>query len=167
MRQKTMRASAIDRFGGPEELTIHTLRVPAVEMGEVLIALEAAGVGSWDAEMRAGWFPWGRPRFLLVLGTDGAGKIAAVGPRVRRLKVGDPVYSYSFANPKGGFYAEYVAVAAEKAAHIPRELNIQQASAIATTGLTALQGIDDTLHLWKRETIIIHGGSGGVGTLAI
>jgi NADPH:quinone reductase len=162
-----MRAAAIDRSGGPEELTIHTLPVPAVEIGEVLIALETAGVGSWDAEMRAGWYPGGRPRFPLVLGTDGAGKVAAVGPRVRRLKVGDPVYSYSFANPKGGFYAEYVAVAAEKAALIPRALNMQQAGAIPTTGLTALQGIDDTLHVWKRETIIIHGGSGGVGTLAI
>src|SRR6266699_3213841 len=150
MRNKTMRAAAIDRFGGPEELTIHVLPVPVVDRGEVLIALNAAGVGSWDAEMRAGWFPWGRPRFPLVLGTDGAGKIAAVGPRVRRLKVGDPVYSYSFANPKGGFYAEYVAVAAEKAAHIPRGLDLKQAGAIPTTGLTALQGIDDTLHVWKR-----------------
>jgi NADPH:quinone reductase-like Zn-dependent oxidoreductase len=167
MRNKTMRAAAIDRFGGPEELTIHTLPVPAVEMGEVLIAVNAAGVGSWDAEMRAGWYPGGRPRFPLILGTDGAGKVVAVGPRVRRLKVGDPVYSYSFANPKGGFYAEYVVVAAEKAANIPRGLNIQKAGAIATTGLTALQGIDDTLHVWKRETVIIHGGSGGVGTLAI
>jgi NADPH:quinone reductase len=80
--------------------------------------------------------------------------------------VGDPVYSYSFANPKGGFYAEYVAVAAEKVAHIPR-LDFKQAGAIPTTGLTALQGIDDTLHVWKRETVIIHGGSGGAGTLAI
>ena len=95
-----MRAAAIDRFGGPEELTIHTLPLSAVDMGEVFIALAVAGVGSWDAEMRAGWYPGGRPRFPLVLGTDGAGKVAAVGPRVRRLKVGDPVYSYSFANPR-------------------------------------------------------------------
>jgi NADPH:quinone reductase-like Zn-dependent oxidoreductase len=77
------------------------------------------------------------------------------------------VYSYSWANPKGGFYAEYVAVAAEKVAHLPKRLDLEHAGAIATTGLTALQGIDDTLHVKKGETIVVHGGSGGVGTLAI
>jgi NADPH:quinone reductase len=65
---------------------------------------------------------------------DGAGVIAAVGPRVRRLKVGDKVYSYSWANPKGGFYAEYVAVAAEKVARVPKRLDLEHAGAIATTG---------------------------------
>jgi NADPH:quinone reductase-like Zn-dependent oxidoreductase len=98
---------------------------------------------------------------------DGAGVIAAVGSRVRRLKVGDKVYSYSWANPKGGFYAEYVAVAAEKVARVPKRLDLEHAGAIATTGLTALQGIDDALNVKKGETILIHGGSGGVGTLAI
>jgi NADPH:quinone reductase-like Zn-dependent oxidoreductase len=86
---------------------------------------------------------------------------------VRRLKVGDKVYSYSWANRKGGFYAEYVAVAAEKVAPIPKRLDPEHAGAIATTGLTALQGIDDALHVRKGESVIIHGGSGGVGTLAI
>ncbi|MEA2936921.1 MAG: hypothetical protein QOC56_425, partial [Alphaproteobacteria bacterium] len=126
-----------------------------------------AGVGPWDAEIRAGWYPGRKPKFPLVLGTDGAGLVAAIGSRVRRLKVGDKVYSYSWANPKGGFYAEYVAVAADKVAHIPKRLDLEHAGAIATTGLTALQGIDDALHVKKNERIIIHGGSGGVGTLAI
>ena len=86
---------------------------------------------------------------------------------MRRLKVGDKVYSYSWANPKGGFYAQYVAVAADKVAPIPRRLDLEHAGAIATTGLTALQGVDDTLRLKKGESVIIHGASGGVGTLAI
>jgi NADPH:quinone reductase-like Zn-dependent oxidoreductase len=86
---------------------------------------------------------------------------------VRRLKVGEKVYSYSWANRKGGFYAEYVAVAAEKVAPIPKRLDLEHAGAIATTGLTALQGIDDALRLRKGECVLIHGGSGGVGTLAI
>jgi NADPH:quinone reductase len=132
----------------------------------VLIALDTAGVGPWDADIRAGWYPEGKPHFPLVLGVDGAGTIAAVGSRVRRLKVNDKVYAYSWMNSKGGFYAEYVAVAATKVA-TPKRLGLEQAGAIATTGLTALQGIDDALHVKKGDRVIIHGGSGGVGTLAI
>jgi NADPH:quinone reductase-like Zn-dependent oxidoreductase len=162
-----MPAGAIDHFGGPEVLSLHVLPVPAIDPEEVLIALETAGIGSWDADIREGWYPSGKPRFPLVLGVDGAGVVAAVGSRVRRPKIGDKVYSYSWANPKGGFYAEYVAVAAEKVAHLPRRLDLEHAGAIATTGLTALQGIDEALHVKKGETVIIHGGSGGVGTLAI
>lgn len=163
---RTMEASAIDHFGPPEVLILHVLPVPTIDTGEVLIALDTAGVGPWDADIREGWYPSDKPRFPLVLGVDGAGVVAAVGSRVRRLNVGDKVYSYSWANPKGGFYAEYVAVAAEKVAHIPKRLDLEHAGAIATTGLTALQGIDGALHLKKGESIIIHGGSGGVGTLA-
>lgn len=164
---KLMRAAAIDRFGGPEVLRIHELPVPEVDEGEVLIALDTAGVGSWDAEMRAGWYPDGPPRFPLVLGTDGSGKVAAMGSHLRRFRIGDPVYAYSFANPKGGFYAGYVAVAAEKVAPIPKGLTMREAGAIATTGLTALQGIDDALQIKRGESIAIVGASGGVGTLAV
>jgi NADPH2:quinone reductase len=164
---KTMRAAAIDRFGGPRALSIHRLLVPVPASGEVLIALDTAGVGGWDADIRGGWWPEGRPRFPLVLGTDGAGVVASVGSRVRRLKKGDRVYAYSFINAKGGFYAEFVAVAAEKAAPIPRGLDLRRAGAIPTTGLTALQGIDDALHVKKGEAVIVHGAAGGVGSLAL
>jgi len=163
----SVRAAAIDRFGGPEVLTIHSLPVPVADPSEVLIAIDTAGVGIWDTEMRAGKWTSGRRRFPLVLGTDGAGTIAAVGSRIRRFDVGDAVYAYSFDNPKGGFYAEYVAVPAEAVGHIPKRLDLRQAGAIPTTGLTALQGIDDALRLKKGESIIIHGAAGGVGTLAV
>ncbi len=164
---KTMRAVALDQFGGPEVLTVHVLPAPELDKHEVLIEVDTAGVGSWDADMRDGWSPSGETRFPLVLGTDGSGIVAAVGSRVRRLKVGDLVYAYSFANPKGGFYAEYVAAQSDKVAPIPGPLTLEQAGAIPTTGLTALQGIDDTLHLKKGESILIHAASGGVGTLAV
>lgn len=162
-----MHAAAIDAFGGPEVLTLHRLPVPPVDKGEVLIALDTAGVGSWDADMRAGWYPGGRPKFPLILGTDGSGKVVRMGSRTRRFRIGDAVYSYSFANPKGGFYAEYVAVAAERVAPIPKGLTMREAGAIATTGLTAIQGIDDALHIKRGETLVIVGASGGVGTLAV
>lgn len=164
---RTMFAAAIDRFGGPEVITGHALPVPPLGVDEVMIAVDTAGVGPWDADVREGYFAPRKPHFPLVLGYDGSGIVAAVGSRVRRLKVGDEVYSYNWENPKGGFYAEYVAVPADKVAQIPKRLDLRHAGAIATTGLTALQGIDDALKLKKGENVIIHGASGGVGTLAV
>jgi NADPH:quinone reductase len=164
---KTMQAAAIDRFGGPEVLVTHSLPVPVPEPHEVLIALHTAGVGSWDADMRAGWSPSGRTRFPLVLGTDGSGTVVEVGSSVSRFRPGDRVYSYSFDNPKGGFYAEYVAVAADRVAPVPDGLELKPAGAIPTTGLTALQGIGDALHMKSGETLTILGASGGVGTMAV
>jgi NADPH:quinone reductase-like Zn-dependent oxidoreductase len=163
-----MRAAAIDRFGGPDVLTLHVLRVPDIDADEVLIAVHTAGVGGWDADIREGWWPDDEPpRFPLVLGTDGSGRIAAVGSRVRRFAPGDLVYAYSFANPKGGFYAEYVAVAAGKVGRPPEILSLKEAGAVATTGLTAIQGVDDVLHVTRGEAVVIHGASGGVGSLAL
>jgi NADPH:quinone reductase-like Zn-dependent oxidoreductase len=163
-----MRAIAIDRFGGPEVLTMHTLPVPVPGASEVLIAVHTAEVGKWDADVRAGWSPSGKkPRFPLVLGGGGSGTVAAVGSRVKRFKIGDPVYSYAWDNPKGGFYAEYVAAPAETVAPLPAPLDLAQAGAIPISAITAIQGIDDALHLKKGERLIILGASGGLGVFAI
>jgi NADPH:quinone reductase-like Zn-dependent oxidoreductase len=162
----TMRAAAIDRFGGPDVLKLHRVPVPRPGRDEVLIAVHTAGVGPWDAEIRQGWIE-GHARFPLILGTDGSGTVVMAGSRVGRLSVGDRVYSYSWANPKGGFYAEYAAVPHERVAHSPSTLSMTKAGAIATTGLTALQGIDDALALKAGEVVIIHGAAGGVGSVAV
>src|SRR4029077_5841690 len=110
---QTMRAAAIDAAGGPQVITLHTLPVPKPDPDEVLIAVHTAGVAVWDASVREHPQEIKHSRFPLVLGTDGSGTIAAVGSQVRGFKLGDEVYSYSWDNPKGGFYAEYVAVPAK------------------------------------------------------
>lgn len=163
----TMRAAAIDQFGPPKVLTLHTLPTPKLGSGEVLIAMHAAGVGVWDAEARKGSYASGRERFPLVLGTDGAGVVVDRGSRVRRHDVDDRVWAYEFSNPKGGFYAEYVAVNAERVGRVPRRLNLLQAGAAAVTGLTALQGVDDHLQVKEDETVLIFGAAGAVGALAV
>jgi NADPH:quinone reductase len=163
---KTMRAAAIDRFGGPEEVTTHTLPVPEIGTKEILIAVHTAGVGSWDAEMRGGWWPEGKPDFPLVLGSDGSGTVAKVGSQVRGFKEHDEVYAYAFANPKGGFHAEYAAVAAASVGHRPRRLNLEETGAIGTTGLTALQAVE-RVDPKKRDPVVVFGASGGVGSLAV
>ncbi|HET6933531.1 MAG TPA: NADP-dependent oxidoreductase, partial [Candidatus Angelobacter sp.] len=164
---RTMRAAVINRFGGPDVLELKTVPTPELDSGEVLIAVHTAGVGPWDADIRGGWWPEGRPEFPLILGTDGSGTVAAVGSRVRRLEPGAKVYAYSWLNPKGGFYAEYVAVPAENVSAIPETLDLRRAGAIATTGLTALQGVDDAIKIKRGESVIVHGASGGVGSLAV
>src|SRR5438874_2184040 len=85
----------------------------------------------------------------------------------RRFKVGDRVYAYSYGNEKGGFYAEYAAVPASNVGHVPKNLQLKDAGAIGTTGLTALQGVDDALEVESGESIIVHAASGGVGSLAL
>jgi NADPH:quinone reductase-like Zn-dependent oxidoreductase len=163
-----MRAVAIDRYGGPEVLTVHELPVPELAPNEVLIAVHTAGVGGWDADIRDGWNPGGRIQFPLVLGTDGSGTIVQLGSRVRRFKAGDRVYSYTWNSPKGGFYAEYVAVHMDNTARFPDPpLDLKHAGAAPVTGLTALQGIGDHLDVDTGEKVMIHGASGAVGTLAI
>jgi NADPH:quinone reductase-like Zn-dependent oxidoreductase len=93
--------------------------------------------------------------------------VAAKGARVRRFNVGERVWAYSYANPKGGFYAEYVAVKARDAGRVPKHLDLLQAGAAPTTGLTAQQGIEDQLRLRSSDTLLIYGASGAVGTLAV
>ena len=164
----SMRAAAIDRFGPPSVIAVHTLPIPQPGPRQIVIALQAAGVGSWDESIRDGsWRPAGRSRFPLVLGMDGAGIVVAKGARVRRFHIGDRAYAYDPENRNGGFYAEYVAVDEGKAARVPRRLDDLQAGAGAVTGLTAHQGVDGMLKVRKGETVLIFGASGAVGTLAV
>jgi NADPH2:quinone reductase len=164
----TMKAAAIDRFGPPEVIKLHEVPMPDIEPHEVLIELYGAGVGVWDIEVRTGaWRPKGRPKFPLILGLDGAGVVAAKGSRVRNLHVGDRVWSYDWANKKGGFYAEYVAVDHDLAAPVPEHLSLLEAGAGCVTSLTAFEGIEDHLRVRKGEVVLIFGATGAVGTHAV
>jgi NADPH:quinone reductase-like Zn-dependent oxidoreductase len=162
-----MRAAVAVRAGGPSVLKVREIPVPAVGANDVLIAVEAAGVASWDAAIRGGWSPGGKNEYPLVLGTDGAGRITRVGSKVRTLRRGDRVYCYSFGGSRGGFYAEYCSVAASKVSRAPRRLDSARAAAAATVGLTALQGIDGALGVKRGESVVVHGASGGVGMVAL
>ena len=165
-----MQAVALDKFGGPEALEIQNLPIPEIEAEEVLIRVEAAGVGAWDPYEREGRFveiTGTKPTFPYVLGTDGAGTIAAVGKDVNRFKEGDRVYGAELANPNGGFYAQYAAVKADNASLIPGKLTIEQAAVLPTDALTALTGLEKVLGLKSGESLMVYGASGGIGHLAL
>src|SRR5204862_4735436 len=145
----------------------HELPVPKPGPHEVVIAIDTAGVGRWDAHIRVGsWRKPGRARFPLVPGVDGAGVVVAKGARVRRLRLGDRVYAYEFGNRQGGFYAEFAAADANHVGRVPKGLDLRDAGAVVTTGLTALQGIH-TLGLRAGHTVLIFGASGAVGSMAV
>ena len=169
-KAKTMQAVALDNFGGPDALKIENLPIPQIDAQEVLIQVEAAGVGAWDPYEREGRFVeimGTKPAFPYVLGTDGAGTIVAVGKDVNRFKEGDRVYAAELANPKGGFYAQYTAVKADNTSLIPGDLSIEEAAAFPTDALTALTGLEEILGLKSGESLMVFGASGGIGHLAL
>jgi NADPH:quinone reductase len=170
VKRSTMRAAALDRFGGVENLQVKQLPVPEPGPDEVLLRVESAGVGVWDPIEREGEFAkmfGATPTFPYVLGSDGAGTVAAVGAQVHRFKEGDHAYAMALINPKGGFYAEYAAVKADHVSPIPKKLSVEQAGAMPSDALTALRGLDEILQLKKGESLMVFGAGGGLGHLAL
>src|ERR1700722_11737119 len=173
MRQttpNTMRAAAIDRFGGIETLTLQTLPVPEVGPDEILIRVESAGVGAWDPFEREGGFArrFGTgEKFPYVLGTDGAGTLVQVGDRLTGVKEGAREYATVLATPKEGSDPEVAAVKADNVSPVPDKLTTEQAGVMPSDALTALQGLDDMLGLKPGETLLIFGAGGGIGHLAV
>ena len=166
-KSKTMRAVTIDKYGGKEVLKVNNIPAPEPGPGEVLVKVQAAGVGVWDAKLREGGMKEMFPlKFPAVLGSDGAGSIEAVGSGVRHFKVGDKVYGSGFLNPKGGFYAEYIALPEELVAPAPKSLPPVEVAALAIPGLTALRGVEDTLKIKSGDSLLIF-GVGSVGHAAI
>ncbi len=166
----TMKAVAIDRFGGIDVLSYRSVSVPQVGADEVLIRIEYAGIGVWDPIEREGIFAkmmGFTPTFPYVLGTEGAGEIAAVGANVKQLHVGQKVYSTVMMNAKGGFFAQYTAVKADMAWPIPGKLSVEDAAVMSVDAGTSLRGLDDTLHLKSGESVLIFGAGGGMGHLAV
>jgi len=164
-----MKAVAADEFGGIEKLALRIISVPEVGPDEILVRVEAAGVGVWDPFEIEGEFANlfnVKPAFPYVPGSDGAGTVVRVGSRVTRFREGDRVYAMSGFNGKG-FYAEYAVVKAEDAEIIPDSLSTEEAGAMAVDAITALRGLDDTLKLRSGESIMIFGASGGIGHLAV
>ncbi|HEX3465019.1 MAG TPA: NADP-dependent oxidoreductase [Candidatus Elarobacter sp.] len=159
-----MRAVVIDAFGGPERLVTREVAVPAVGVRDVLVRVDTAGVAVSDVKARRG--EWGGT-FPMILGADGSGTVVALGEDVRGFELGEAVYGYAYGRAKGGFYAEYVSLSAEHVAPMPSSLDFREAGGLALTGLTALAGIDDALDVRPGWTLLVHGASGGVGTIAV
>lgn len=158
---------AVEKFGAtPVKIDAPK---PSPGPGEVLVHVGTAGVNPFDIKIANGAMDGRWPHvFPLVLGVDGSGVVEEVGPGVQRLKVGDGVYGSFLHNPVGkGTYAEYVAAPESNAIAVrPRGMYNDPAAAVPTPGMTALQSLDE-LGLRKRQTLLVIGASGGVGSFAV
>lgn len=160
-----MKALAIRRYRAP--LEIMELARPEPGPGELLVRVRAAGVNPIDYKIRDGAVKVLLPfSFPLILGTDLAGDVQAIGPGVTRFAPGDAVYT-RLDNDHIGAFAEYALVRESTAAKKPASLDYVQAASLPLVGLTAWQALIDLARLERGQKVLIHAGSGGVGTFAI
>jgi NADPH:quinone reductase-like Zn-dependent oxidoreductase len=161
-----MKAVYFEQFGGPDVLKYGDLPDPVVAAGEVLVEVQAASVNAADWKFRGGQYPrHGAAKFPLIPGRDFSGVVSALGSGAD-LKVGDAVFGVLDAG-REGTYCEKIAIRAAIVASKPEGLSHIDAAALALTGLTAVNSVEDTLKLKHGETILIQGGAGGVAGFAI
>ncbi|ALQ69081.1 NADP-dependent oxidoreductase [Bacillus thuringiensis] len=161
-----MKAMIIDKYG---EVPMRMAEVPTPEINEyeVLAEIHAASINPIDFKIRDG-----KVKMLLkyemplILGNDFSGVITKVGSKVTRFKVGDEIYARPRKN-KIGTFAEYIAIHEDDIALKPKNLSFEEAASIPLVGLTSYQALHDIMQLQKGQKILIHAGSGGVGTFAI
>lgn len=162
-----MKAFYIDRYGSKNSLLAGEMPDPQLRDDEVLVKVHAAGVNLLDTKIKHGEFKSFLPyRFPLILGHDVAGVVVSVGPRVRRFKPGDEVYSRPD-DFRIGAFAELIAIKEGSLAIKPKTLSMEEAASIPLVGLTAWQALIEKANLKKGQKVFIQAGSGGVGTFAI
>ncbi|MFM9923651.1 zinc-dependent alcohol dehydrogenase family protein [Variovorax sp. H27-G14] len=162
----TMRAAVLDAAGQPFRIARLDRPVPA--QGQVLVRIHASGVNPLDTKIRAGQAAHARQPLPSVLGMDLAGVVEAVGPGVTKFKRGDEVYG--LAGGIGGLQgtlAEYTAVDADLLALKPHNLGMREAAGLPLVFITAWEGLVDRANTQAGQTVLVHGGAGGVGHMAV
>jgi NADPH:quinone reductase-like Zn-dependent oxidoreductase len=160
-----MRAIVFTQYGGPDVLRYVDMPNPVAQAGDVVVDVYAASVNGADHKVRRG-DPGHPVKFPHILGRDFSGVVSALGPEVRDFAVGDAVFGV-LDRGKEGTYAQKLSTQAAIIARKPEWLEHVDAAAMGLAGLTALWAIEDTALLKAGETILIHGGAGGVAGIAI
>ncbi|MBA3941201.1 MAG: quinone oxidoreductase [Sphingopyxis sp.] len=162
----TMKAALLDAPGGAFRLV--DLPRPAPGAGEVLVRIRASGVNPLDAKIRAGAAPHARQPLPAILGMDMAGVVEAVGEGVDAFRAGDEVYGMTGGvGGLQGSLAEYAAVDATLLARKPRNLSMRDAAALPLVFITAWEGLVDRAAVRAGQQVLVQGGAGGVGHVAV
>jgi NADPH:quinone reductase-like Zn-dependent oxidoreductase len=160
-----MMAWRVHEYGSPDVMRFDRIPRPDPGPGEVLVKVEAAGVGPWDGWIRAGKSALPQP-LPLTLGSDLAGEVVAVGPGVSRPHAGEQVYGVT--NPQFvGAYAEYALASAAMISSKPSSLTYIEAASVPVISVTAWQALFDQAQLKAGQTVVIHGAAGNVGSYAV
>src|SRR5215510_15762889 len=159
-----MKAILLTGFGGTDMLHYGDAPDPLAGPGDVVVDVHAASVNAADIKMRLG--SYSDLKFPHILGRDFSGAVSAVGAGVDDLKLGDAVFGVTMPGTDGA-YAEKIAIKAAIVAKKPNKLGHVEAAAMALTSLTAIWALEDSAHLLRGETVLIHGGAGGVAGFAI
>jgi NADPH:quinone reductase-like Zn-dependent oxidoreductase len=160
----TMKAVVANEFGGPDVLKYQDAPKPEAKNDEILVRVIAAAVNPVDTYVRQGKFL--KSSGPIIIGYDIAGIVERTGPEARRFKPGDQVYCY-LSVMRGGGYAEYAVAKESEAALKPENINFVEAAAVPLAATTAWQALIDSAKIDKGQRVLIHGGSGGVGSFAI
>jgi NADPH:quinone reductase-like Zn-dependent oxidoreductase len=159
------KAARIHSYGAPDVITLEDVELTTPAEGEVLVQVKAAGVGPWDAWIRAGKSVLPQP-LPLTLGSDLSGIVTAVGPGVTAFAPGDHVYGVT--NPRFiGAYAEYAIACAGMIARKPTRLDDVEAASVPVIAVTAMQALFDHAGLQGGQSVLIHGAGGNVGGYAV
>ena len=161
-----MRAIVIRAYGGPDVMKLENVARPEPAEDEVLIRVVAASMNPVDVAIRKGYFAKLVGGFPLIPGMDAAGVVEKVGNKMTKYKTGDPVFAFFTLEGEGG-YAEFVTAKEDELAPKPGTVSFAQAGGAGAAGATAWEALVDTANLRAGQTVLIHGGSGGVGHLAI
>jgi len=163
----TMKAVVIHSYGGPDALKVEDVPRLVPKEDEILIRVIAASVNPVDVAIRKGYLAEliGN-KFPLILGMDASGIVEKTGAKITKFKEGDPVYAFFTLASEGG-YAELVTAKENEVASKPKAVTYTQVAAVPAAGSTAWQVLVDVAKLGAGQTLLIHGGSGGVGHLAI
>ncbi|MDZ5446405.1 zinc-dependent alcohol dehydrogenase family protein [Micromonospora sp. 4G57] len=161
-----MRAVLLKEFGGP--LVLEEIEKPVPGGGQVLVRVTASGVNPLDTKIRAGKAAHARNHPPAILGLDLAGVVAEVGPGVTAFTPGDEVYGLTGGvGDLQGSLAEYAAVDARLLARKPGSLSLREAAALPLAVITAWEGLVDRARVTVGQKVLVHGGAGGVGQVAI
>lgn len=165
-----MKSVQINKYGDNDVLEINeNTSQPALKEGQILIENYASSINAIDWKFRAGYLQKMAPVTLpVVLGGDFAGKIVRVSEEVNELKIGDEVYGQAIIlNGGSGSMAEVVAANSINTARKPKTIGFEEASALPLVGVSALQAIEGHMKLKSGQKVLIHGGAGGIGHIAV
>jgi len=164
---ETMKAIVAHEYGGPEVLKLEDVPVPTPKDDQILVRVIAAGVNPVDGMIVSGIFSKDKKLAApLIPGGDIAGVVEKTGSKITKFKNGDAVYAYLSLKNNGG-YAEYALANEKEAAAKPKTISYAEAAAVPIVALTAWQALVDNAKLSAGQSVLIHGGSGGVGMFAI